>query len=122
MATEQGPGTVAAAAHGLFPSEKAHEGPVPHTIPPLFPSPPTRWATMIACPWIRPEHINVLELRALILGLEWQLSRPRSWGARLLFWADSSVVVGAVRKGRSSSFALLALLRRLAALSLAFDT
>jgi hypothetical protein len=114
VATEQAPPAVASAAHGPFPGAE-----VAHTTPGGFPQ--TRWATIVACPWSRPEHINVLEMRALLLGLEWQLSRPRAHGTRLLFWADSSVVVGAVRKGRSSSFALLTLLRRLTALSMAMD-
>ena len=63
----------------------------------------------------------MLEMRAFLLGVQWQLSRPRSRGCRLLFWADSLVLVGAVRKGRSSAFSLLVLLRRLAALSLVHD-
>jgi len=117
VAIEQPTARVVAAAHGPFPGPD-----VSHDRPPRFPSASARWSTIVACPWRRGEHINVLELRAFMLGVEWQLSRPRSRGSRLLFWADSSVLVGAVRKGRSSSFALLVLLRRLAALSLVTDT
>jgi hypothetical protein len=47
------------------------------------------------------------------------LSYRRSVARRLLVVSDSSTVVGAVRKGRSSSFQLLLRLRSLAAMLLA---
>ena len=79
-----------------------------------------RWSVIVAHRWVfGGEHINVLELRALITGLRWVLSFPSSIGCRVVLLIDSSVVVGAVSKGRSSSFPLLVLLRRLSALCLA---
>lgn len=77
------------------------------------------WRTIAAAPWRSPEHINVLELRALLTAVRWVLSHPRAVGARVLFLCDSQVVVGAVTKGRSSSQPLLRRLRALAALVLA---
>ncbi len=77
------------------------------------------WRTIAAAPWRSPEHINVLELRALLTAVRWVLSHPRAVGARVLFLCDSNVVVGAVTKGRSSSQPLLRRLRSLAALVLA---
>jgi hypothetical protein len=74
-----------------------------------------RWRDIVAAPWRNPEHINVLELRALDTGVRWLASRPSTLGTRVLVWSDSSVVVCAVRKGRSSSHDLLRRLRSLTA-------
>jgi len=69
--------------------------------------------------WRTVEHINVLELRALTLGLRWFLSLSGSIRRRVLFFTDSQVVQGCVGKGRSSSRDLLLRLRWLSALLLA---
>ena len=70
--------------------------------------------------WVnKSEHINVLELRAVILALKWVLSYRQSLSTRLLLIGDSTSVIGAVRKGRTSAFNLLVRLRTLAALLLA---
>lgn len=78
-----------------------------------------RWRTIISSAWEQPEHINVLELRAVGSALRWVLSRPSSVESRLLVLCDSQVVVGAVNKGRSSSQDLLRCLRGVGALVLA---
>jgi hypothetical protein len=71
-------------------------------------------------PWKRKgEHINVLELRTVLLAIKWMLSYRDSIERRLLLISDSTVVIGSLRKGRSSSFALLVKLRSLAAMLLA---
>ena len=78
------------------------------------------WHTIMSKPWVnKTEHINVLELRTVILALKWVLSFRRSLSTRLLLIGDSTAVIGAVRKGRTSAFGLLIRLRTLAALSLA---
>ena len=78
------------------------------------------WHTIMSKPWVnKNEHINVLELRTVILALKWVLSFRRSLATRLLLVGDSTAVIGAVRKGRTSAFGLLIRLRTLAALSLA---
>jgi hypothetical protein len=78
-----------------------------------------RWSTIVAARWHRPEHINSLELRALSTAVRWALSFPTSLRSRLVILSDSSVVVGAVSKGRSSSPVLLRRLRHVAAHCLA---
>jgi len=78
------------------------------------------WTTIISSPWQRPAHINELELEAVLLALRAVLSSSHSSGThrRLHLVTDSSVVYYALRKGRSSSPALLRLLRRCSALAL----
>lgn len=77
------------------------------------------WATVISRPWRFEDHINVLEVQASLLSLRWVLSHPRSMGSRVLLFGDSQVALGCLAKGRSSSYRLLRLLRRAAALVLA---
>jgi ribonuclease HI len=77
------------------------------------------WRTIVSSRWRRPEHINVLELRALTTAVRWVLSFRQAVNCRLLVLCDSQVVVGAVTKGRSSSQLLLRRLRYLAAMALA---
>ena len=83
-----------------------------------------RWRTAVSAPWRNTlSHINVLEAVACRTALRWLLSRPAyAFGSRVLFLGDSLVVTGALAKGRSSSFALLVQLRRIAALVIATGT
>jgi hypothetical protein len=78
-----------------------------------------RWSTIISAGWRSSEHINVLELRALTTGVKWVCSHPSAMGSRVWMLSDSSVIVGAVSKGRSSSQPLLRRLRQLSAWLLA---
>ena len=80
---------------------------------------PTSWRTIISYPWRHPEHINVLELRALSTCVRWVISHPSSNCRRLLLLSDSQVAVGALSKGRSSSFQILRRLRFISAMVLA---
>lgn len=77
------------------------------------------WRTIVSSRWRRPEHINVLEMRALTTAVRWVLSCRQALNCRVLVLCDSKVVVGAVTKGRSSSQLLLRRLRYLAAMVLA---
>lgn len=77
------------------------------------------WRTIVSSRWRRPEHINVLEMRALTTAVRWVLSFRQALNCRVLVLCDSQVVVGAVTKGRSSSQLLLRRLRYLAAMVLA---
>jgi len=81
--------------------------------------PSVSWTTSIASRWRKPEHINVLELRAITTALRWALSFPSLARRRLLLLSDSSVAVCAVSKGRSSSYQILQRLRFLSSLVLA---
>jgi hypothetical protein len=77
------------------------------------------WSTIISFPWRLDEHINALELRAVILAFRWILSHPSSACKRVMIIIDSAVVYYVLRKGRSSSSPLLAVYRRLSSLLLA---
>ena len=79
----------------------------------------SRWSTIVSSRWKFEEHINVLEIRAVETATRWLTSRPKCHNSRVLFLSDSRVVVGAVSKGRSSSFQILTRLRSLSATMLA---
>ena len=76
------------------------------------------WRVCISTAWRTDEHINVLELRAALLALHWCLSSPTCVGRRVLLLVDSTVAFFSLWKGRSSSPALLLVLRKLSALLL----
>jgi hypothetical protein len=77
------------------------------------------WRTIVAAPWWEDEHINVLELRAALLAVHWALSFPSALSSRVFLLLDSSVAFFSLWKGRSSSPALLLVLRKISALLLA---
>ena len=78
-----------------------------------------QWVEAHAYPFLTSEHINVLELRALVMAFEWR-SRKASWGdKRMLHVTEPEVALAVVCKGRSSSMVLNRILRRFAALQLA---
>ena len=78
-----------------------------------------QWHVAHAYPFETPEHINILELRALIHCVEWRLRRKNFNGTRFLHLSDSQITLSVCVKGRSSSRKLNRLLRRLAAMSVA---
>ena len=79
-----------------------------------------KWRIAIANKWRQNGHINVLELSAENLGINWVLRKGSPCQARrVVLLQDSQVVVGACTKGRSSSSALMWPLRKSAALVLA---
>lgn len=82
----------------------------------------TRWSTIISSAWRTSEHINVLELRAVLLALHWMLSYPSAHSSRVYLLVDSTVALFALWKGRSSSAKLLLILRKISALLLASGT
>ena len=67
------------------------------------------------------EHINVLELRAILTSVKWKVSRSKKLGVRFLHLTDSLVCLHALTRGRSSSRKLRPILMRLNALLLAAD-
>lgn len=79
----------------------------------------SRWSVIIATKWRFDEHINALELRALLLALLWFVSLPHSCSTRVFALLDSAVAFYSIRKGRSSSPALLPLIRRINSVLLA---
>lgn len=70
--------------------------------------------------WRFPEHINIGEMRAYVDSLELHARRIDRRDSRLILFGDSAVVMGACSKGRSGSPPLLGLMRRAAALQMAF--
>ena len=64
-------------------------------------------------------HINLLEVGAINLGLEWMLRSRLRHGKRVVMLVDSKVAIGGAAKGRSNSLPLLRELRRTAALTMA---
>ncbi len=66
-----------------------------------------------------PDHINVEEAKALLSYVRWILRSGARAGHRIVVLLDSKVAVGAITKGRSSSWPLNQVIRRLAALCFA---
>ena len=80
------------------------------------------WTTTEQTRWRFREHINRLELRSLLSAVSRVGRTGSAQGSVFLALTDSSAVLGAVRKGRSSSWALRRLLSRLTAVQLLYDT
>ena len=67
------------------------------------------------------EHINRLELRSILLALRWRVQRLGECQCRFIHLTDSYVSMSVVSKGRSSSEALMSVMRQIAALQLGFQ-
>jgi hypothetical protein len=77
------------------------------------------WRTIVSKAWSSMEHINALELRAALLALHHAFSYPSALSSRVYLLLDSTVAFFTLWKGRSSSPALLMILRKACALLLA---
>jgi hypothetical protein len=79
------------------------------------------WRVSVSGRWRQPngEHINARELRAVLYGLRDSVARGCKPDERLLLFVDSLVALGALHKGRTSSFVLLRRVRQVTALVLA---
>jgi hypothetical protein len=77
------------------------------------------WTTIVSSRWRGQEHINTLELRAALLAVHWALSFPSALRRRVFLLVDSTAAFFSLWKGRSSSPALLLVLRKISALLLA---
>ena len=82
---------------------------------------PNKWVWHVAHHWPfrQPEHINLLEMRALIKTFEWRCRNSNFGDVRALHLCDSQVVLSVSVKGRSSSKRLNKLLRKYAAVQMA---
>ena len=76
------------------------------------------WSTVVSHGWHFSEHINVLELRAVLSAVRWLMSHPRALCTRAVLCTDSAVGFHILKKGRSSSSQLLLLMRKIAAMLL----
>ena len=87
---------------------------------------PKLWKWQIICGWKwRPqtqenrEHINKLEMRAVETSLRWHLFKQKASGSRIFHLVDSIVSLHVLNKGRTSSWKLRSVCKRIAALQLA---
>ena len=76
-----------------------------------------KWRLALATEWRQEAHINELEASTGVLALRWAARSGLFRGRRVLFLTDSRVVLGAFKKGRSSSRRLNHHCKRVAALS-----
>ena len=88
---------------------------------PRGPIDPSRWLWHVgqSYPFQQSEHINVLELRALVQSFQWRLHNAKFFQCRALHLTDSRVALAVAVKGRSSSRQLNRLLGKFAALQVA---
>lgn len=84
---------------------------------------PSRWIWTVAHAWPyrQEEHINILELRAILHTLEWRARGAGFQKVRFLHLADSQICLAVLTKGRSSSRKLNRLLQKICALALALN-
>ena len=79
-----------------------------------------QWKTTASWKWTgSPEHINVLEMRAVLTALRWRLERHKVVHSKFVHLIDSMVTLHALSRGRSSSRKLRRTLLRINALLLA---
>ena len=70
------------------------------------------WRITLSRKWSKHEHINCLELRSILLALQWRLDRIGLCNQRVLHLSDSSVSISILSKGRTSSKALEHVVRK----------
>ena len=80
-----------------------------------------RWTKVFAYKWNKHDHINNLELRAIIHAIEWRVSHLKEIHHRIFHLTDSYICMSIISKGRSSSKMLKPLLCRLGAVLITFD-
>ena len=80
------------------------------------------WKWKVACGWSwkRPqsgnvEHINRLEIRAVLTSIKWRILKAKQTRKRFLHLVDSLVSLHIINKGRSSSRKLRAITKKIAA-------
>ena len=79
------------------------------------------WRHVFNCRWQKAEHINRLELRSILLALRWRVQRLGECHCRFIQLTDSYVSMSIVSKGRSSSTALMSIMRQISAVQLGFQ-
>ena len=79
------------------------------------------WVESFSCRWARKDHINSLELRAIVLALKQRVLREGERNVRFVHLTDSYVNMSILSKGRTSSEMLLFQLRRFAAVVFGFN-
>ena len=78
------------------------------------------WRHVFHNRWKTKEHINLLEMRAIMLALRWRVCHLKEMDVRFCHLTDSYVCMSVLSKGRSSSDMLMVVLRKVAAFCLCF--
>lgn len=81
-----------------------------------------RWRRAVVLKWNRHGHINILELRMLVMGIRHSGRVPSRRRKRIVMFTDSLVALGALAKGRSASRGLNQEIRRAASHLFTFGT
>jgi len=79
-----------------------------------------KWEPLFKVQWTRKEHINVLELRSILLAIQFQISHLDVSHLRIFHVTDSFVAMSIVAKGRTGSLQLARVLKVLNAHLLGF--
>ena len=79
------------------------------------------WEPVFHCRWGNQEHINSLELRAIVLAVRYHISRRAAVSTRIFHLTDSYVCMSVIGKGRSGSKKLAFVLKQLNSMLLASD-
>ncbi len=79
-----------------------------------------KWEHVFRTKWKQRDHINLLELRGILLSIKFHVSHLRHSQARIFHLSDSYVCMSVVSKGRSGSRQLNRVLRELNGYLLAF--
>ena len=78
-----------------------------------------KWKIIAGWKWRgNPEHINSLELRAVLTSLKWRIQHQKQLNCRFLHLVDSLVVLHSLSRGRSSSRKLRSSMSKINALLL----
>jgi len=72
------------------------------------------WKIVLAVPFAR-QHINLLEMNAILLAFRWRLRRVDTIGARIIHTSDSQVCIAILCKGRTSARRLLCCAKKVSA-------
>ena len=73
------------------------------------------WRPIFSVHWSKKEHINALEMRSIYLALLWKARSLRFCNRKLFHLTDSYVSLSILAKGRTSSFQLQPICRKIAA-------
>ena len=78
------------------------------------------WKPVFSVKWRESEHINILELRSILLSIKYHISHLKHQQARVFHLSDSYVCMSVVSKGRSGSRQLNRILKELNSFLLAY--
>ena len=91
-----------------------------HRLRATIPAKCWKWKVVTGWQWTQPgDHINCLELRAILTSLRWRVEHAKHTSTRLIHLTDSLVCLHALSRGRTSSRKLRRTMARINALILA---